>query len=143
MTKEQKTQILQMRQTGVGFADISRKLDLSVNTVKSFCRRSRGTVKSVEVQTKIHNEKLDSLKCRECGVLLVQKEHTKKRVFCSKSCREKWWKEHSDCLHKKAVYTFTCAKCEKTFTAYGNAKRKYCSHKCYVQDRFGGGSNDR
>lgn len=23
------------------------------------------------------------------------------------------------------------------FQVYGNAKRKYCSHKCYVEHRFG------
>ena len=143
MTEEQKTKILQMRQVGVGFADISRKLNLSVNTVKSFCRRSSNVVTSVQAKPKNHIADFAPMKCRECGAILVQKEHVKKRVFCSKYCREKWWKEHTDFLRKKAIYTFTCAKCGRSFTAYGNNKRKYCSHKCYVQDRFGGEINDR
>ena len=32
-----------------------------------------------------------------------------------------------------------CPVCKKTFTVYGNANRKYCSHECYIEDRFGGG----
>lgn len=32
-----------------------------------------------------------------------------------------------------------CPVCKKPFTVYGNANRKYCSHECYIEDRFGGG----
>lgn len=45
-------------------------------------------------------------------------------------------------LNKKAVYTHTCAGCGREFTAYGNARRKYCSHACYINHRFGGGGAD-
>ncbi|RXM53885.1 RNA polymerase subunit sigma-70, partial [Clostridium tetani] len=26
--------------------------------------------------------------------------------------------------------------CGKEFSAYGNKNRKYCSHNCYIRDRF-------
>ena len=26
--------------------------------------------------------------------------------------------------------------------SYGNKNRKYCSHECYIADRFGGGTHD-
>ena len=32
----------------------------------------------------------------------------------------------------------TCPSCGSTFYAYGNRNRKYCSHECYVEARFGG-----
>ena len=52
-----------------------------------------------------------------------------------------WWTEHPERIRQKAVYEFICAKCGRAFTAYGNKKRKYCSHECYIADRFGGGGN--
>ena len=81
-------------------------------------------------------------RCRECGAALVQTEGMKTRVFCSVECRKKWWKEHPEMLNKKAVYPYTCAGCGREFTAYGNSKRKYCSHACYIKDRFKGGGED-
>lgn len=42
-----------------------------------------------------------------------------------------------DIIYRKAVYAYTCAHCGKPFTAYGNKERKYCSHNCYISDRFG------
>ena len=81
-------------------------------------------------------------RCKECGAALVQAEGMKTRVFCSAQCRKKWWKGHPEMLNKKAVYTHTCAGCGRKFTAYGNSKRKYCSHACYINHRFGGGGAD-
>ena len=43
------------------------------------------------------------------------------------------------CCEAEGVYTFICPECGKEFTAYGNAKRKYCSHVCYIAARFKGG----
>ena len=30
----------------------------------------------------------------------------------------------------------------REFTAYGNSRWKYCSHACYIKDRFGGGGEN-
>ena len=72
-------------------------------------------------------------RCKECGAALVQAEGMKTKVFCSAQCRKKWWKEHPEMLDKKALYTHTCAGCGRKFTAYGNSRRKYCSHACYTR----------
>lgn len=135
MTGEQKEKIIRFRRQGFGYADIGRRLGISKNTVKSFCRRnglmvSNGTPAQAE----------DC--CHECGTPLVQQEKKKRRVFCCKACREKWWKEHADRIDRKAIYEFTCVGCGKAFTAYGNSKRKYCSHGCYISHRFGRGDAD-
>jgi hypothetical protein len=50
-----------------------------------------------------------------------------------------WWKEHPERLNRKAVYGLVCAGCGKPFESYGNRYRKYCSHDCYIKDRFGDG----
>ena len=40
MTQEQKKQITEMREQNLGYAYIARELDISLNTVKAFCRRN-------------------------------------------------------------------------------------------------------
>ena len=40
ITKEQKEKIIRFRRQGLGYADIGRELDISKDTVKSFCRRN-------------------------------------------------------------------------------------------------------
>lgn len=133
MTNEQKQKITHFRSQGYGYADIGRELGISKDTVKSFCRRN-GLMMSGGKSA------CDKGRCRECGKPIVQQEKKKKRIFCCKSCREKWWTEHADKIDRKAVYTFTCFGCGKEFTAYGNKNRKYCSHSCYIAHRFGGGA---
>lgn len=135
MTNEQKEKIIRFRSQGFGYADIGRELGISKNTVKSFCRRNGLMVSD--------NKPVDDRdRCRECGKPLVQQEKKKRRIFCCKSCREKWWTEQADRVARKAFYEFSCAGCGKVFTAYGNSKRKYCSHGCYIAHRFGGGVED-
>lgn len=136
MTDEQKTKIVSLRREGLGYTTIAKRLDISKDTVKSFCRRNGLTgemaVRGQECQPQ-------GGRCRECGKPLQQTEGMKPRVFCSDKCRVKWWHEHPDKIRQRAVYSFTCAGCGKAFTAYGNSKRKYCSHECYIRNRFKGG----
>ena len=60
----------------------------------------------------------------------------KKRRFCCPECRVQWWNSNQDKVNRKAIYSFICPNCGNEFTSYGNAGRKYCSHECYIADRF-------
>ncbi|MGJ4851390.1 hypothetical protein ACH6CV_14195 [Bacillota bacterium Meth-B3] len=40
MTPQQKEAVAQMRKQNLGYAHIARKLDVSINAVKAFCRRN-------------------------------------------------------------------------------------------------------
>lgn len=135
MTNEMKEKIARFRKMGWTYGNIGAEIGISKDTVKSFCRRNS--------LTRIETPSIDaSDRCRECGAEIIQKPKRKKQIFCCKSCREKWWAEHADRINKKAVYEFVCAHCGKPFTAYGNKHRKYCSHSCYIANRFGGGSRE-
>lgn len=138
MTDEQKMMVTRLRQEGCGYTAIAKKMELSRDTVKSFCRRNGLSGNMVKEIT----EQYQPGCCRECGNILSQTKGVKRRIFCSKTCREKWWKEHPEQINQKAVYSFICACCGKPFTAYGNSKRKYCSHECYIRNRFKGGEAD-
>ena len=121
MTIIQKQHIAALRTAGISYGAIAEELNLSKNTVKSYCQRSG----------------IAEIRCKHCHKLLVQTEGHKKKKFCSAECRVAWWKSNPTVLDKKAVYDFICAACGKDFTAYGNKNRKYCSHACYISARYG------
>lgn len=134
MTDIQKLKILSLRDLGHGYADIATKLGISKDTVKSFCRRNgaAGIRAAKQIERQDH--------CPQCGKKLIQAEKQKPRRFCSDQCRQAWWNAHPEMVKQRAVYSFVCPTCGKPFTAYGNSRRKYCSHQCYVQARFQGGT---
>ena len=106
MNTAQKEKIILMRTQGIGFSEIASNVNLSRDTVKSFCMRNKITV--------INSDD----KCRFCGNPLVQKEKVKKKLFCCNKCRLDWWHKNPDKLSRKATYSFVCAGCGKPFTAY-------------------------
>ena len=134
----QKEQIRNLRREGMSYAKIAKQVDVSRDAVISFCRRNG--LQEIKNPIPVVNTAATDI-CRECGKPLIQVDGMKRRVFCSKECRVKWWKEHPERLNQKAVYQYTCLHCGKPFSAYGNSKRKYCSHACYISDRFGGGAD--
>lgn len=135
----QKEQIRNLRREGMSYAEIAKQVDVSRDAVISFCRRN-GLQEIKKTKAVVKTDVADI--CRECGKPLVQVDGMKRRVFCSKECRVKWWKDHPERLNQKTVYQYTCPHCGKPFSAYGNSKRKYCSHACYISDRFGGGADE-
>ncbi len=138
MTEKQKSEIIRMRESGASYSQIADVTGVSRNTVKSFCSRNNINMKIVSKP----DDKSDCLYCKQCGAALHQIPGRKARKFCNRACRTKWWNAHPEEINKRAVYNFTCPHCHKPFTAYGNSSRKYCSHECYIADRFGkGGSN--
>lgn len=136
MTEEQKKAIAGLREAGAGYTAIAKQMGMPRDTVRSFCRRNGLAGRAAEDFAEASD------RCRECGKVLRQEAGRKRRVFCCRACREAWWHSHPEKLSRRAVYAFTCAGCGKDFTAYGNSRRKYCSHACYIRSRFGGESRD-
>lgn len=132
MNLEEKEKIKKLREEGLGYKRISNELGISVNTIKSFCRNNNLTS---EFTTK-------QIYCKECGKEIIQKEHIKKKIFCSEECKRKWWNKNRIKLDKTKLEEYTCLNCHKPFKAYPHENRKYCCHTCYIEDRFRGGDGD-
>lgn len=142
MTEEQKKKVSALRRAGIGYTETARLAGVSRDAVRSFCRRNGLAGEMAGAGQEKPEERPQGGACRECGKPLVQTAGVKRKAFCSRECREKWWHSHPGEVRQRAVYAFTCAGCGGQFTAYGNAKRKYCSHECYIKDRFKGGGAD-
>ena len=130
MTNEQKLMIEAYRKKGVGYKQIAKELEMSPNSVKSYCRRNNLSNENLK-----QNDGESS--CEQCGKIIQQIKGRKHKRFCSDQCRNQRWNAHLDQVKRKAVYDYVCPVCGKTFSVYGNAKRKYCSHACYLMGRFG------
>ena len=128
MTNEQHLKIMALRQQGYGYIRISQQLNISDNTVRSFCRRSERE-KSVKAASN----------CKQCGKQIKALTGRKPRTFCSDACRSFWWNHHLESVNRKAFYDFNCVCCGRPFSAYGNKNRRYCSHACYIAHRFNKG----
>lgn len=132
MTDVQKEKIRYWRMEGLGYGEIATRLGLPENTVKSFCRRNSLTgTAATEASTA----------CRHCGQPLAKSPGRKGRKFCCEACRRAWWKANPELVERKAFYRLACVRCGREFESYGNKRRKYCSHACYIAERFGEGGN--
>lgn len=136
MTDDEKRQIELYRKNGYGYKQIANITRLSLNTIKSYCRRNH----LMGVDLKKNAERYTC--CEQCGKMIEQKEHRKRKKFCSDACRNKWWNKHLYLVKRKANYRITCPECKRVFVVYGNAKRKFCSHECYIKYRFGGKTDE-
>lgn len=122
MTLEEKNKIYQLKKEGYGYKKIANELGLSVSSVQSFLKRNPMDIDLLGT-------------CKRCGMTIQSIKGKKKKQFCSDRCRWDWWNSHIKEVNKKAFYTLTCKHCGKEFTAYGNQKRVYCCHDCYVKDK--------
>lgn len=137
MTENQKNLIKIYREKGMSYKNIAEELTVSINTIKTFCKRNGlGGVRTGNAL--VAEEKIMVTACEYCGNPISQNQGRKQKRFCSDSCRNKWWNAHMEDVDRKANYECICENCGRSFLSYGNKNRKYCSHSCYINGRFGG-----
>jgi len=140
MTLSQKKRITELRSNGDSYDKISEILNISKNTVKSYCQRNGlGNNKPAQGKyTPMSKSTERATHCRQCNQPLSQAKF-KPKIFCSSKCRYSWWNgKRNNPTH----YAF-CANCNVKFNTRGKSSRKYCSHACYVTVRFGGEVHDQ
>ncbi|BAK46681.1 hypothetical protein CXIVA_07140 [Clostridium sp. SY8519] len=141
MTENQKSKIRTLRRKGYGYGRIAKELEIPLNTVKSYCRRNADEIAEKPKPAVEYTGEVTH--CENCGREIRQIAKRKRKRFCCDKCRNAWWNSHLDQVKRKKVYYFVCPTCGKEFHLYGDSRRKYCSHECYIKDRFGGHGNGR
>ena len=128
MKEAEINRINRLRRQGFGYKRISDELGINVNTVKAYCRRHPLDETREEITPGI---------CKQCGKTISIKRTVRPRKFCSDECRQTYWREHDSEIKRMAHYDYVCKYCGKPFTRYGKRDRKYCSHNCFIKERFG------
>ncbi|MEC1722238.1 helix-turn-helix domain-containing protein [Schinkia azotoformans] len=138
MTEAEKQQIYDLRLKGVGYKAIAAVLGKSRDTVRVFCKQHGLDGDAKVVALNVKEQMKNHLLCSSCGKPIKQKKRGRVRKFCSDECRRKWWNENPQARKKRetAIYNYTCPQCGETFSCYGNKRRKFCSHDCYIKSRF-------
>ena len=138
MKPEIAKQITTLRLKGLGYKSIAVVVGTSKENVRYFCKTHGldGSAELVKLNFEEHKKHPES--CKYCGGKITRRAHSGKKLFCSEECRRAWWKEHPSeaSRSKDATYKCECSYCKRIFYSYGNKDRKYCSHDCYIQDRF-------
>lgn len=138
MTDTQAKEIRELRIKGIGYRSISYVVGLSRDIVRNYCKAKGldgyASMLSLEQKEKMQRNQV----CFNCEKKIHQPTTGRPKKFCSDKCRREWWKSHKEALIKKesATYHLNCSYCDLEFVSYGNKKRKYCSHNCYIKDRF-------
>ena len=130
MTIEQQNQIRFLRQNGEGYKRIASLLGLSVNTVKSFCRRNDNLVGEAEETASSVGT---AVSCRQCGESVQQIAGRRPRIFCCNACKTAYWRSRAKPLGQHRL----CPGCGMPLLGHDQS-RKYCCHACYITHRFGG-----
>ena len=133
VTAYQERRIRELRYRGVGYRSIAAELGISRDTVRNYCvsHELRG------LATELSNaDKREVCPC--CGGEIKQPQRGRRRRFCSDTCCRKWWAAHPEAIRQRpeAQHHLMCAYCGKEFVVYGATQRRYCSHNCYIRDRF-------
>ena len=126
MKTEIKTRIRELRSEGYGYKRIAKTLDLTLSVVRY-------------AVNKMSDEDLLEGRCEKCGIKIKSIKGKKRKRFCSDRCRWDWWNKHQKEVDKKAFYTHVCKWCNQEFTSYGNNRRVYCSHDCYIKFKLNKG----
>ena len=133
LTAEQKARIEEYRKRGIGYRTIAAEIGVDRDAVRYYCKK----VELAGTRPK-SQEFIKGLRCQQCGILLSRNRDGRQRIFCSDQCRYKWWNTNGKTLPRPSgcCDEIKCACCGKTFLDYRNKKRRYCSHECYIRDRF-------
>ncbi|MBP2659701.1 MAG: polymerase subunit sigma-70 [Firmicutes bacterium] len=137
MTLAQKEEIRKLRLQGLGYKSISQEMHISVDAVKGYCKRQiLGPANAILINPP--ETKQSNAVCLHCNKPIQKRNRGRTKKFCSDDCRHTWWNKNQDQRKRNsiAMYSYTCVQCGKRGISYGNKQRKYCSHHCYIRNRF-------
>jgi endogenous inhibitor of DNA gyrase (YacG/DUF329 family) len=130
VTDAQKEKIAALRGSDATYSSIAASVGLTESAVKTYCFRHK-----IAAGKAMKPGGLASSCCLNCGKSIAQAEKKKHRKFCCGKCRETWWNHNRESGNGGQV-SLRCAFCGEWFKKYANSPQKYCSHKCYIANRF-------
>ena len=96
MTALQRQRIAELRAQNYPYRFIAEALGISMNTVKSICRRQH---LPTTCGRKTKAEKKQVHICKNCYRFFTPSRQDG-RLFCSEACRREWWKANRNIIEK-------------------------------------------
>ena len=128
MTDDQKKRLERLRRSGKSYPEIADAMGMTRDAVRMYCTRNDIKVgKDIDVR------------CLYCGKTIELKDKGRKAKYCSEGCRIRHWRELKR-MDSNSGMRKVCEGCGREFNAVP-ITRRYCSHKCYIDARFGRGGN--
>ena len=121
MTNAEVLKIHELKEQGLGYKRIANELNIPLSTVKSIILRQKNNNETV---------------CLFCGKRIINKPKTKRKKFCSCACKRKYLSKHPETIKSEKSITKICPSCGCSFISYKSSKRKFCSHRCYINFRY-------
>ena len=143
MNDSQRRDIWRLRRDGFGYRAIAQMLNLSLGSVKQYCRR-HPELKGMGNLVKYQLDGGEHIYCKNCMKKLNHTVQGRPKKFCSARCRAIWWRDNQNQPDKtKTAYDeLTCQNCGRSFLSYANPARKFCGHPCYIEHRFRKGARN-
>jgi len=129
LKEKQIEQLKALRRHGLTYQQTADALGLKLGTVKAYCHRHPEMENQQEEQTKADV-------CPYCGQLIVNTPKAKRKRFCSDSCRYNWSYRHRMLVNPMVSHFVACICCGTRFSCYLKRSKKYCSHACYIKQRY-------
>ena len=118
MTDDARDEITRLQKNGYDYRAIARITQLPETTTKTYLRR---------------NPTVETPVCLCCGKAITQIPHHRKKRFCSKLCKSRWWNTHPHLRKTENLKHYVCPVCGTAFSDYG--RRVYCSVHCFSEAR--------
>ena len=134
LTKEQKQAIVDMREQGLPFSQISETLGIADGTARSSHRREMQ--KREVAREREEKNRMKHHFCLNCGKELQQSSNSK-RLYCGEKCSREY-RYRNNAAKYKNPNCIPCAYCRKAFDTEGRNRRKYCSRECFYKARYYG-----
>lgn len=130
MKYEEQEKIIELRKMGIGYRSIATAMDLSRDKVRYFCKAQGLDGYGVDVKKSMVEESTPREQCKNCGKRINLKPISgRPRIYCSQDCKKKWEDAHP------TIHQYICYYCGIKFES-PSANANFCSHKCYIRDRF-------
>ena len=129
--RPEREEVRSQRLAGFECVEIAENTGLSLEQVTDYCREL-GLPETGSCQLQPPDGSGER-HCPVCGRILVQRENSGRRRFCSPDCREEYYRHH------KSFRIAVCKNCGSEFHAVdeGKRQRKFCSLNCYWDYRYG------
>ena len=82
MSKDDKQQIIKLKESGYGYKKIAKELGMTVSQVRYVCLK-------YESESELIGN------CKHCGIEIKSVKGKKRKTFCSDRCRWDWWNKHN------------------------------------------------